>query len=185
MRTFIAIEIPEEVRARVRSLTARLQASGARGCTWVKPEHMHLTLRFLGEIADAAVEGLCSSLEASYSGVAPFALAVRGTGAFPNWRKPAVLWAGIEPLDGPLAEAQGVAESAARAIGLPPDTKAFHPHLTLARVKDARGAAPAIACLECESEFFAGDFTVDAVSIYSSQLTPHGPIYRRVGEFRF
>ena len=195
LRTFIAIELPEPVKEALHGLNGRLRDSGARA-TWVKPENMHLTLRFLGEVEAERVEKLAAILTDACQGKPPFTLAVRGIGAFPNPRKPEVIWAGAEPLEGPLAEVRIAAENAARAIGLPPDDKAFRAHLTLARLRDRR-AAKALEVggwtvgsrlreyLERERDFAAGEFTVRSVSLFSSELTPHGPVYRRLEEFPF
>ena len=184
MRTFVAIELPESVKEALHALSGRLRESGGR-VSWVKPENMHLTLRFLGEVDDEHVERLSAILADAYRGSAAFPLAVRGTGAFPNPRRPDVIWVGAEPLEGALAEVQAAAESAARAIGLPPDDKIFRAHLTLARIRDRRAAKPLMECLEMERDFAGGEFTVGSVSLFSSELTPHGPIYRRLREFAF
>ena len=184
MRTFVAIEMPQQVLDALRGLSDRLRASGSR-VSWVKPENMHLTLRFLGDVDEEHIDRLAAILCEAYKGMIPFAASVRGTGAFPNMRRPSVIWVGVEPFEGGLATVQTAAESAARAIGLPPEDKTFHPHLTLARIKDAREARPLMDLFACERDFHAGDFTVAGVSLFCSQLTPHGPIYRRLREFDF
>ena len=206
MRSFVAVELPEPILEAVGQLSGRLRASGAR-VTWIKPENMHLTLRFLGEIDEDNINRLKAILSDAYRGMSPFTLSVRGVGAFPNMRRPSVVWVGaVEAREAGEARSQVqlgneralgddraeaietaylAAESAARAIGLPPEEKAFHPHLTLARIKDAREAPPLVACLERERDFCAGDFTVHSVSLFSSRLTPHGPIYQRIEEFTF
>jgi len=204
MRSFVAVELPEPILEAVGQLSGRLRASGARA-TWVKPENMHLTLRFLGEVDEDNINRLKAILSDSYRGMSPFTLSVRGVGAFPNMRRPSVVWVGaVEAREAARSQvelgnervlgnerAQAIetaylaAESAARAIGLAPEEKAFHPHLTLARIRDAREAPPLVACLERERDFCAGDFTVHSVSLFSSRLTPHGPIYQRLEEFTF
>jgi 2'-5' RNA ligase len=184
MRTFIAIELPEAVKTSLGALVDRLRGAGVR-VSWVKPESMHLTLRFLGDIDAEHVDQLRAILHDAYKGIVPFTLSVRETGAFPNPRRPSVIWVGVEPLEGGLATVQMAAESAARAIGLPPEDRPFHPHLTLARIKDSGTAGPLMACFEQERGFDAGDFAVGSVSLFSSQLTPHGPIHRCEQEFPF
>ena len=184
MRTFVAIEIPDAAKEPLVALSARLRTPDVRA-TWVHPENMHLTLRFLGELDLDRIEKLAAGLEIAYQGRAPFQLHIRGTGAFPNPRKPSVIWAGLEPLEGALAEVQTIAERAARDIGLPPDDKTFRAHLTLARIRDARTAQPLIARLQQEQDFEGGEFSVHGVSLFSSQLTRQGPIYQRLREFCF
>jgi len=184
IRSFIAIEIPDAAKESLVALSARLRTSDVRA-TWVNHGNMHLTLRFLGEIDLDRIEKLAASLESAYQGRAPFSLHIQGTGAFPNPRKPSVIWAGLEPLEGALAEVQAIAERAARDIGLPPDDKTFRAHLTLARIRDARTAQPLITRLIQEQDFDAGEFEVHGVSLFSSQLTRQGPIYQRLREFFF
>jgi len=183
LRAFIAIELPEPVKEALGALSRRLQRPGER-VTWVRTERIHLTLRFLGEIDQEAIVKLSAILSDAYAGMAPFALSVKGVGAFPNVRRPSVIWAGIGPVDGVQA-AHDAAEQAARTIGLPVENKAFRPHLTLARIRDRRAASALTARLEAERGFVGGEFTVGRVSLFSSELTPKGPIYRRLGEFPF
>lgn len=184
MRTFIAIELPEPVKEALGALSRRLQRPGER-VTWVPADRIHLTLRFLGELDEEAIAKLSAILSDEYAGMAPFALSVAEVGAFPNVRRPSVIWAGVGPVDGGVQAAQAVAEQAARASGLPAEKKAFRPHLTLARIRDRRAASGLTARLEAERGFVGGEFTVGRVSLFSSELTPKGPIYRGLGEFPF
>ncbi len=181
LRTFVAIELDEAVKGPVEALSRRLRVYGAQA-SWVRPENMHLTLRFFGDIADDQAAQLVEMLAEACKETPPFPLHVRGIGVFPNARKPSVLWVGVEPFEGGLAQLYAAAENAARAIGLPPD-KAFHPHVTLARIRDARTARPLMDALDGEASFDAGAFEVCGMTLLSSELTPKGPIYRVVREF--
>lgn len=184
VRSFIAIEIPQAAKELLAALSGRLRVPEVRA-TWVKPENMHLTLRFLGHIEPGRLETLAAELKIAYQGREPFELHIRETGAFPNTRKPSVIWAGLEPLEGPLAEVQAIAGRAACDIGLPPDKKTFRAHLTLARIRNARTAQPLMARLEQERDFDGGGFSVCAVSLFASKLTPQGPVYQRLEECSF
>lgn len=182
MRAFIAIELPEAVRDELAAVSRRLRDSKVRA-GWVAADRMHLTLRFLGDVTDEQIHRVESTLEPRYAAFAPFDVTVRGAGAFPNLRAPSVVWVGVVPADGPLAEAQGIAEEAASAIGLHPEKRRFHPHVTLARVKDTARAGSLAQAVERERDVEAGAFTVGAVSLFSSELRPAGPVYRRLREF--
>ena len=182
VRTFVAIELPVEVKQALEALSGRLRRSGAKA-TWVRVDNIHLTLRFLGDVSECDVNRLGERLALAYQEEEPFVLTVAGTGAFPNSRKPSVIWAGVSPLDGGLARAQTIAEDAAAAIGLDAEARAFRPHLTVARIRDSRAIGELPAHLEQERDFFGGEFRVTAVSLFSSQLTPKGPIYRCLREF--
>lgn len=184
MRTFIAIELPGEIKEALAGLVGRLRQSDVRA-SWVTPERMHLTLRFLGEIETVDAEKLGELLAARYAALKPFTLRVAGTGAFPSLGRPSVVWVGVGPLVGGLADAQSIAEEGAWAIGAAPEKKPFHPHLTLGRVRDDRALEPLVERLKREDGFDAGEFAVRAVSLFSSQLRPQGPIYRPLGSFPF
>lgn len=182
MRAFIAIELPGAVKESLMALRDRLRRSGAKA-SWVHPGNMHLTLRFLGEVEPDAVHTLCALLDPAYRNCGPVTLAVAGVGGFPNRRKPSVAWAGIEVLSGDLMAIQAHAEQAARVIGLNPEEKPFHPHITLARLRDHRSVGTLPAELEAAHAYFGGEFTAAVVSLFSSELRPAGPIYRRLREF--
>lgn len=182
MRAFIAIELPEAVKESLLSIRERLRRSGAKA-SWVHPENMHLTLRFLGEADQAAIEKISSVLEEAYQTCGPLTLAVQGLGGFPNRRKPSVVWAGMEVCSGDLAIIQAHAERAARAAGFPPEEKAFHPHITLARIRDHRAVGRLPETLEAGQSYYGGEFAAANVSLFSSELRPGGPVYRRLREF--
>ncbi|MCX5772628.1 MAG: RNA 2',3'-cyclic phosphodiesterase [Candidatus Hydrogenedentes bacterium] len=184
MRAFIAVELPEVVHVALEDLKVRLREAGVRA-SWVNGGNIHLTLRFLGEIEEDQAGRLIDMLESEYVSVRRFVLEVRGVGAFPNARRPSVLWAGCEPAEGPLERVQRAAETAARAVGLAPEAKAFRPHLTVARVKDWRAAGPVSEALDREQGFTAGEFEAAGVALFRSRLMPSGAVYERLKEFRF
>ncbi len=184
MRAFVAIELPDSIKDRLRSLTDRLRRSHARA-SWVKAERIHLTLRFMGDVPEEDADRLRGLLAGRYAGLDGFELRVRGLGAFPNARKPSVVWAGVTPLEGALERGQAIAEEGARAIGLKPEKRRFRPHLTLARIRDVRQTGDLPRRLGIERDFDAGSFSVSSVSLFSSELTRSGPIYERIEEFRF
>ena len=184
MRVFVAIELPEDAKRALGDLIDRLRASGATA-TWVNAETMHLTLRFLGEIDDAQLALYRTRLAEAYLETRAFSLTVEGVSAFPNLRRPSVFWAGVTT-DGPeLAYVQEAAERAAQAIGLEPEPKAFHPHVTLARVKEREQGARLAARVPAEEAFAAGEFAVAAVTLFQSRLTPQGPVHTPIQEYRF
>lgn len=182
VRAFIAIELPEAVREKLGDLIVALRRESFRA-SWVRTGHMHLTLRFLGEVTDERLEVIDPSLRDACANTPSFTLEVRGLGAFPNLRRPSVLWVGVGPLEPALADLQRAAETAARNAGLAPESKPFHPHVTLARFKDPRAAGGLAGEVEARLDFGAGAFDVTHVSLFSSELTPRGPIYTRIREY--
>ncbi len=179
MRAFVAIALPEDVRENLVALAERLRAGGVKA-RWPRPENLHLTLRFLGDVTAAQAEAVARDLAVACAGTAPLRLAVRGTGAFPNVRRPSVVWAGVNGTTEALAHVQQAAESAAQAAGLAPEKKRFHPHVTLGRLRDPRRAGRLPALLEAERNFAGGEFSAGAVVLYESELRPAGAVYSQV-----
>ena len=186
MRAFVAIELPEAIRTRLQEEVGCLRRAGGRA-SWVRPEHMHLTLRFLGEITQEQKQAFSQALRDACALVSPFELAVEGIGAFPNTRRPAVVWAGIRLVTGDLFGLQKSVEQAARNIGLGPDNKPFHPHVTLARIRElafSGGLARAVSDrADGETVTFGGEFQASSVALFHSDLKPGGPVHTRLEEF--
>lgn len=182
MRCFLAIELSEETRSAVAGLRERLRRAGANA-SWPRPENLHLTLRFLGDIDDTQQTGIARRIREPLSALHSPELIVRGTGAFPNLRKPAVIWVGIESPGSALAAVQDACEQAARAIGLDAEKKVFRPHITLARLREPYRAGGLVRALEAESGFFGGEFTASNVTLFSSTLTPQGAVYTPLEHF--
>lgn len=147
---------------------------------WVRPENLHITLRFLGAVTPEGAETCAEGLRRMAAALAPFEIRFRGLGVFPGARRATIVWAGIEA-DGPgLMQLQSAAESAARDAGMEPETRAFVPHLTIGRVRRSASRVDARPMLAREPDFSAGAMTVEAVSLFSSELTPQGARYTRL-----
>src|SRR5262245_26231199 len=138
-RLFIAAELPPNIKAELVGTQARLR-QGNPPVTWVAPEAMHLTLRFLGETNTALIPNLARAIQASLAQHAAIRLRLSGTGAFPNERRPTVVWAGVGGEIAALAGAQAAIEAAVVGLGFAPEIKPFRAHLTLGRVR--REASP-------------------------------------------
>lgn len=185
LRTFVAVELPAEVKEQLWALAGRLRGPGLRA-SWVSPDNMHLTLRFLGNVDAEGRSRLIDLLADAYGSVRAFPLRIEGVGVFPpNSRRPNVIWAGVAPLDGPLQAIQAAAEQAARAIGLPPEERPFKPHLTVARIKEIEQIDGLMERLAAEREFQGGEFAVHGVSLLSSHLTPKGAVHSCLRDFCF
>lgn len=132
MRLFIAVNFPTELRARWVAETASLR-SAAPEVRWVASAQMHLTVAFLGEQPEAIVEKLRTTLDAVTEARARLSLETQGIGAFPNWRRPRVVWLGIARAPSLMTLAEALARGC-RALGIPGENRPFHPHITLARI---------------------------------------------------
>jgi 2'-5' RNA ligase len=173
-RLFVALGLPSGVRDSLAAI-----ACGLPGADWVDPEQYHLTLRFLGEVDAAAFAGLRSGL-ASVS-ARSFFLTLRGLGVFPLRGAPETLWAGVERNEG-LIRLRNRIESLLARQGQPRESRKFHPHVTLARVRSVRPEWVG-AYVAGHSLFAAREIPVQSFALYSSKLTSRGPEYAVEGEY--
>lgn len=187
MRAFLAMELPEPVRSALDDEVCRLKSFGARA-SWVPSVQMHLTLRFLGDVSPAQRTALGPKLAQICADYATVRLAVEGLGGFPSLKRPVVIWAGVRLIAGELHAMQRAMEEAARAAGLVPEEKPFHPHVTLARIRDLRASSGLVSRLsDCTGEpvrAFGDEFEVKTVALFESTLKPGGPVHTRLEEFR-
>lgn len=178
MRLFFAIEMPPEVRAELAALVERLRPR-AEGVRWVRPEGIHLTLRFLGEVGPERLEPIVAAGRAVPAGEAP-RLRLGDLGAFPGRGRPRVIWVGLEEAGAALDRLREGLESELERAGFAREGRDWSPHLTLGRVRPggdpraslAAGAAPA------SLEFEAREFV-----LMESRLEPSGARYERRAAF--
>lgn len=168
-RLFVAAELPEAVKERLAGISY-----GLPGAAWVPPEQMHLTLRFLGEVED----GLFRDIREALGGLRSpsFYLTLKGLGHFPKRGDPEVLWAGVAE-NPELVRLRNRIESLLVKRGAEPEARKFHPHVTLARVKEAR--APWIGQYLIDNALFAvHDIPIQGFGLWSSRLQPDGAEHR-------
>ena len=189
-RAFIAIQLSDELKGHIGELQAELKrrAFGLDGLGWVRPEGIHLTLRFLGDIAEERVEALGALLREIAAGIKPFALEARGIGAFPNPRAPRVIWLGLQGKPEAmvaLSHMQARIEDGVVGLGFPLESRAFTAHLTLARVRDRKSGAALAKVLEANRDRAVGSFTAASVGLIKSELRPTGAVYTTLVEVPF
>ncbi|MBN1351281.1 RNA 2',3'-cyclic phosphodiesterase [candidate division KSB1 bacterium] len=183
LRIFIAIAIPAEIKTRIDDLQSALKGFRSR-ISWTKPDNVHLTLKFLGDVEKQSIEAVSAAIDSACTGAAPFELSVQGTGAFPNSRAPRVLWVGFEGELEKLFDLQKHVERELAAIGLPEETRKFSAHLTIGRVKSLSGIQPVMQTLAA-SVFDGGKFVVNQVDVMQSVLHRDGAIYTRLSQTTF
>jgi len=187
VRSFIAIDLPADVRAELTSLEDKLKARRHPFVKWVDPESMHLTLKFLGNVAVDSLPQIIEAIAKVARLHSPFKLQVSGTGAFPNWQRPQVVWVGVGGESDKLDALQKELESALSPLGFPAEARSFSAHLTLGRLRDRvtpderRRFAEFAQKISFET---ALSFEVNAVRLMKSQLTPTGPIYSELAAAR-
>jgi len=177
MRAFVAIDASDEIRAELARVQQELARCPAK-VKWVTPQNVHLTLKFLGDVAPEAVEQVAAAMAAaSGGGAVPFA--VEGLGSFPPRGRPRVLWAGVSAGADAVSRVQVKLEAALRPLGFKQEHR-FVPHLTIGRVKSPRGAQELIPMLERHAATKFGSCTAAEMVLYESELTPQGAVYRAV-----
>jgi len=185
IRAFLAIDPPEEILGEIGRIQGRLQRLIRGELRWVRPEAIHLTLKFFGDIPESAVADIAAVVEPAAAGAAPFSLAIGGAGVFPDQRRPRVLWLGMNGDVPRLLLFQQGLEAELGRIGFPAEERPFRPHLTLARIKSARSLTGLERALEKGEGYAAGEFTASGIGLIRSELTPRGAVYTRLKWFPF
>lgn len=180
MRLFIAVEVGSDIQAAasrtIDDVKRRVEQSAPRAhVTWVKPENLHLTVQFIGEV-DAAVGAAIKAALAPPLRVPSFDLTIHGTGTFPPRRSPRVIWAGLANGVEGLRSLAGEVRSRLRSVVPASDEREYQPHLTLGRVKNPAGLKSA-AVLEGLEDVHFGRVHVEAVTLFESRLASKGPTY--------
>ena len=185
IRAFLAVEPPAEVREAIGRIQGRLQRLIRGELKWVRPEAIHLTLKFFGDIPEGAIAGIAAAVEPAAAREAPMTFAIGRAGVFPDQRRPRVLWLGMEGDVPRLLSLQKRVEGELGTIGFPAEERPFRPHLTLARIKSGRGLTGLERAMEKGEGYAAGEFTAAGIGLIRSELTPRGAVYTRLKWFPF
>jgi RNA 2',3'-cyclic 3'-phosphodiesterase len=175
MRTFIAIEIPSEIKSALTALQTQLRRAGAE-VRWEKPENMHMTLNFLGEVDERRIVEVEKACVLSAAEFQPFTLSLNGTGVFPNEGQPRVLWAGLSGDVGNVVEMHRRLDDRLAPIGFKRDEKKFHPHLTIGRLKSNKKTRELLA-LAYAYQLPTLSFVVTEIVLMKSELHQAGSMY--------
>jgi 2'-5' RNA ligase len=187
IRSFIAVELPEEVKKELRRVQDELSLAKYGFVKCVSPEGIHLTLKFLGNVAESKMAGIVRVMEESSLGVSPFQLQITEVGAFPNMRRPRVIWVGIKGELDKLIGWQQRLDKGLVPLGFAKENRPFTPHLTLARLRETCspqdrlrfGEAVAAAHVEIDNKF-----KVTCLNLMKSQLLPTGAVYSCLAEVK-
>jgi len=181
MRTFIAVEIGQDVRGKAAALIQRLAATEAK-VKWVEPENLHFTMKFLGEIDPREIPAVCDSLSKSVTGLVSFEIEALGAGAFPTPERPRTLWLGVGEGSEQMVALHGAIENGLAELGFRTEGRRFRPHLTLGRVRNSPlGIRELGDLVQANAGFPAGRTIVDAVVLFSSELDRRGAHYEPLG----
>jgi RNA 2',3'-cyclic 3'-phosphodiesterase len=170
-RLFVAVDLPDSMRQLLAGLDPHI-----RGVRWTEPDQMHLTLGFFGDVPKDVELRMRQRLSAVEFGA--FFLPVNGVGAFSSRGAPTIIWIGVGKAHPHLFQIHKRVQEAALAVGIEPELRPWHPHITIARCRDVSAQALR-KFLQSNAELDAGMIRVDAFHLYSSRLTPAGPIHTR------
>jgi 2'-5' RNA ligase len=178
MRAFIAIELPKEIRNVLSGFQDELMKTRAQ-VKWVKPENIHLTLKFLGEIEQGKVLEIHSVLNGIAQENPPFRVCLSSLGAFPKLQYPRIIWIGVNDAQ-PVIEIAKDLDKQLIKIGLPAESRPFSTHITLGRVRSGLNRKALVERLESLNKNLSPaspEFKVFNLTLFKSTLTPRGPIY--------
>lgn len=182
IRAFLAIRPSDDVLTEIAKVTTELSETGAE-VRWVRPEGLHVTIKFLGEVPEGEIAGIDRALEERFAEVGPVEVDAKGLGVFPNWKRPRVVWVGLAG-DG-LATLADVTERALAPLGFPPEGREFEPHLTIGRLRGMRGWEALSRALQASRDRSFGIWHVTGATLYKSVLRPEGSIYTPLRDFSF
>jgi len=180
IRSFIAFDIDNESVIKQFSEAQTTLVNTGADLKLVKPQNIHMTMRFLGNISPPMVDSIHEEMKKI--SFAPFDVEIKGLGVFPKLKYARVIWAGIRKGADELTNVSNQLEPLLRKLGFKPDSKGFSPHLTIARVKTGRNKAELIQRIQELTDYEFGIVRADCLRLKKSVLTPKGPIYSTLRE---
>jgi 2'-5' RNA ligase len=184
IRSFIAIELPNEVKQALGRIQGKLKNAGGAPVRWVDPGIIHLTLKFLGDIDAADTGKITAAMETAARAVSQFNIEVSGLGVFPNLQRVQIVWVGLSGELERLNQLQKRVETALTPLGFKPEGRNFTPHLTLGRVRDnarpdeRQSLGRLVSGTDFKEKYV---ISVKSINLMKSQLTREGPIYTKIG----
>jgi 2'-5' RNA ligase len=175
MRSFIAVKISSDQREKISKLIGELKKSET-DVKWVKPENLHVTLKFLGDVDEKALPEIFDSLEKSLTNDTSFQFNLKAIGTFPNIRRPRVIWVGIDNGADSLKALAKKIDETMLGFGFAREKRGFSPHLTIGRVKSTR-LIERLTNMFKDVDFETDDFVIDEVVFFQSILKREGPTY--------
>ena len=184
IRSFIAIELPDEVKQFLKDLSNQCKKMGGH-VRWVRPSAMHLTLKFLGNVDPDLLDSVQNVLAPVFTECSSFSLQVSGVGAFPNLMKPRVVWVGLDdPTDTLVPLAKNV-EQCLEPLGFKREKRGFSPHITLGRVKSMKGKSALVDGIRQLYDIQGPSFIAIGATLFKSILQPTGAEYSQLKHFGF
>jgi len=183
IRSFIAIELSNNIKQELAGLIEKLKTSGA-DVKWVNPENIHLTLKFLGYISPEKIEAVKKVLDSIKGKFTPFKITLSGVGAFPKLSYPRVIWVGMQDGQDDAKRIYALLEAELEKAGFKKEERAFSPHLTIGRVRSGKNRQDLKSAIENLKFSPENTQTVEHLTLFKSALTPKGPVYTSLYEAR-
>lgn len=185
IRVFLAVDPPREILDAIVMIQDRLREAIQGDIRWVRPAGIHLTLKFFGNIFESDVANISLVVKNNTLHVKPFALGIKRVGAFPDVKRPRVLWLGMDGDVDTLIRLQKKIDAELQNCGFEKEGRLFRPHLTLARIKEPRGLIGLAKIMEKSEDYAAGNFSAAGLNLFKSDLTPKGAVYTKLAYFPF
>lgn len=185
MRAFLAVDPPEEIFNEIIKIQERLKKTIGGDIRWVRPEGIHLTLKFFGYVYQSDVANISLVVKNNVANMKALMLNVRNLGAFPSLNRPRVLWLGLDGDTDALISLQVEIDTGFQEYGFKKEERPFRPHLTLARIKEPRGLDGLAEAVKKNEDYNAGSFTISGLTLFKSELRPTGAIYTKLSHFPF
>ena len=183
-RTFVALELPRDLRVRIIEHSQQLRCEFPEiRASWIREKNLHLTLKFFGDVPVANIPTLSLAVEAAAHAVSSFEFVVGGCGAFPPHGQPKVLWIGINDASGELSKLHEALEHECERLGFAREARPFRPHLTVARLRSAKGARR-LARLHSERGFDWYAVKVTELCVMRSELSSEGSSYTALARYQ-
>ena len=181
IRTFIAIEIPGNIISKIRELQEGIKVYGLK-IRWVRPENIHLTLKFLGDVEAVTIGEIAGTISKTVEGYTPISLNAKGIGVFPGIKRPRVLWVGLTGQLDSLVRLQKTLDENFKLLGFPGEKRSFKGHLTMGRIKAKIDVKKFGDALMAFRSFESETFTAGQIVIYKSELKPSGAFYTKLAD---
>jgi len=179
IRAFIAIKLPEKITVSISKIQEGLRSYGFK-VKWVRPENIHLTLKFLGNIDRADTEKVGSAISESVKTYAPLSLIAKGIGVFPNIKRPRIVWTGVAEQRNRLAGLQRHLDDHLESIGFQREKRPFKGHLTIGRVKQRIDSNRLMEAMKECAKFESEAFIINEIVLFKSELNPTGAVYTQL-----
>jgi RNA 2',3'-cyclic 3'-phosphodiesterase len=183
LRLFFAVTISKRLRETIGHFQDQCRAADV-DVKWVEIDNIHSTLKFLGDTPADKLAELFGAAEFIAQSISPFDMFLDGFGAFPDLRKPRILWTGITRGKERLAHLHLSLDERLESLGFARESRSFSPHLTIGRVRSPRGAGNLARIMEKIKNAKVGETSVSSFSLMKSTLMPQGPIYAELGNFQ-